>query len=73
MLLTFRALASQERLKFELACLERWGLLVFHPAATEDRPARFARMGEQNASCVTAGAVAEGFAPLGSCVSRAWG
>jgi len=39
MLLTFRALASQERLKFELACLERWGLLVFHPAATEDRPA----------------------------------
>jgi hypothetical protein len=33
-----KALASQERMKHHLGCLERWGFVVLQPSAASDRP-----------------------------------
>jgi hypothetical protein len=36
--LAARALATENQIKFELGCLERWGFLVFRPDPADDRP-----------------------------------
>jgi DNA-binding MarR family transcriptional regulator len=36
--LTRKALASQERMKHSLGCLERWGFVELEPSAASDRP-----------------------------------
>lgn len=36
--LAARALATENQIKFELGCLERWGFLVLRPDASDDRP-----------------------------------
>ena len=36
--LAARAMASQERIKFQLGCLERWRFVSFTPASADERP-----------------------------------